>query len=314
MPVPGRPLVLSLVAALAAWPVVAQGPDPVPEATVGFVAAVRANGCAMTEAEAQAQLPAVGLTMTDAQVAAALMNRGPLFSIDADGETLRLVPDLCAADDGATRALLAAAAAAPDRLEILTLDERVDTALAAQLIGAVRAEGCTMTDARAEVVLPGLGFDPETVQDLVGAMLRGGLADLATSGGPALTLSAALCAADPAQDSAAFEAVLNGLRQSDAAPVPTLAAPPAPLRMPSAEMVEFSARLNAGERGCVLDVTDPFRIRQTLIKEVLGGFILDAPPTELRPLVVPLVDAFLTDPGPTWAHEPGRLRPLICTP
>jgi hypothetical protein len=202
--IPCRPWALGLLVAcggpVAAW---AQG---VPPATVTFVEVVRANDCAITEAQAEALLPAAGLDFDDARAAAALLNRGPLFTIDGDGETLRLVADLCVADAATTLALLTAAAEAPDRVQVLSLEDRIDPDAGARLLGAIRAEGCALTEARADEVLPPLGFQPETVQDLVALMLDAGFAGLDASTG--LTLSATLCAADPAGDRAVFEGAL----------------------------------------------------------------------------------------------------------
>jgi hypothetical protein len=202
--IPCRPWALGLLVAcgapVAVW---AQG---VPPATVAFVNVVRANDCAITEAQAEALLPAAGLDFDDARAAAALLNRGPLFTIDGDGETLRLVADLCAADAATTLALLTAAAEAPDRVQVLSLQDRIDPDAGARLVGAIRAEGCALTEARADAVLPPLGFQPETVQDLVALMLDAGLAGLDASTG--LSLSATLCAADPAGDRAVIEGAL----------------------------------------------------------------------------------------------------------
>lgn len=276
-----------LVALLAAGPVAAQG---VPERAAAFVAVVQANGCALTEDQAEALLPPAGLTMADAQAAAAVMNRGRLFTVDDDGQTLRLVPDLCAADAAGVAALLAAAAEAPEpQVEALGLADRVDPARGAAFLAEVRATGCAMTEAQAAAVLPGLGFDQAEVQDIAELLAAAGLAGLVDD---AFTLSPELCAADPAADAATVAAALAAY---------------VPAELPiDALTVRMALAALAVTEGCALDAADPAALTAALAAWLGDG----ADPAA----IAPLVDAVLAEPGPEFTLDAGQLSLANCTP
>lgn len=276
-----------LVALLAAGPVAAQG---VPERAAAFVAVVQANGCALTEDQAEALLPPAGLTMADAQAAAAVMNRGRLFTVDDDGQTLRLVPDLCAADAAGVAALLAAAAEAPEpQVEALGLADRVDPARGAAFLAEVRATGCAMTEAQAAAVLPGLGFDQAEVQDIAELLAAAGLAGLVDD---AFTLSPELCAADPAADAATVAAALAAY---------------VPAELPiDALTVRMALAALAVTEGCALDAADPAALTAALAAWLGDG----ADPAA----IAPLVGAVLAEPGPEFTLDAGQLSLANCTP
>lgn len=285
MTLSGRALVLT-VCALAA----PAGAQDLVRRAAAFVAVVQANGCALTEAQAEALLPPAGLDMADAQAAAALMNRGRLFTVDADGETLRLVPDLCAADAAGVAAALEAAAAAPaPGIEVLGLAERVDPARAAVFLAEVRATGCAMTDAQAGAILPGLGFPPEEVQDIAGLLMGTGLAGMVEN---AFTLSPALCAADPAADAETVAAALAAYAPDD-------------LVLDALTVREGLIAL-AVAGGCALDAADPAALTAALADWLGGGADAEG--------LAPLVGAVLAEPGPEFLLDAGRLSLANCNP
>lgn len=276
-----------LLAVAGAAPAGAQ----VPANAAAFVALVQANDCAITESQAQALLPPAGLTMDDAQDAAAVMNRGRLFSVDADGETLRLTPELCAADAAGVDALLAAAAAAPEPgAFLLDLAERVDPARGAAFIGAVRTAGCMMSEDQAEAILPPLGFTPEDVQDIAGLLMITGRAGIADE---TFTLHPDLCTADAAGDGDEMVAAL----------------------------AEFAA-------GGTLGPLDDELVRSALVAMALsGGCTLDADPAGLAAGVAEwldleadaqgldaLVAGVIAAPDPEFSLNAGQLRLDSCEP
>jgi hypothetical protein len=288
-----------LIAVLAgvAGPASAQGVLP---RAAAFVAAVQANGCAMTEAEAEALLPPAGLTMEDARDAAAVMNRGRLFTVDDDGETLRLVPELCTAAPEGVALLLAQAAAAPaPGVEVLTLADRVDPPRAAAFVQVVRLNACAMSEAEAEVSLPPLGFGREQVQDIAAILFSSWMAEI---DGDTLRLTEAACASDPATDAAWIEIVLSQERLMEVAPQDP--ADPAILRA-------LAMMWTAGA-GCTLDPADAAGPTEL----ALGAFeMFDAPEADRAALAAAMA-AVVADPGPAWRHDPdlpaGHLRLAYC--
>jgi hypothetical protein len=85
--------VLALV--VLASPALAEG-GPTEAQREAFVAAITANGCQMTEAEAEAQLTAVGLDRdTSGLITDALIAEG-LAEVSEDGQTLTLMTEGCA--------------------------------------------------------------------------------------------------------------------------------------------------------------------------------------------------------------------------
>jgi hypothetical protein len=278
---------LVLTACIFAAPAGAQS---VLERAAAFVAVAQTNGCALTVEEAEALLPPAGLTMADAQAAAAVMNRGRLFTVDDDRLTLRLIPDLCAADAAGVAALLAAAAEAPEpRIETLGLADRIDPARGAAFVAEVRATGCAMSEDQAAAILPGLGFDRAEVQDIAELLMETGLAGLVDD---AFTLSPELCAADPAADPETVAAAL-------AAYVPGVA----PL-----DVLTVRRALNAmaAGSGCTLDAAD-----LTALSAALADWLGEEPDAEG---LSALVAGVLAEPGPEFILDAGQLRLANCTP
>lgn len=271
--------------------------------TARFVDLARANGCALTEAEGARLLPGAGLTMDDARDAAMLLNRVPLFEVLEDGETLRLLPELCAADAAETAALLEGALAAGPRLRFLSLEERVDPAEGARFLGALRASDCAMTDAQAAETLPALGLEPEAVQDIAAVLLKTGMAEIRDD---ALHLHPVFCADDPAHDEALILDALDWLADAETAPVPPL--------VPGLPAVREAVALRLTRGGCMIDTRDPGAATAALTDTLLADFDLPADDPAAREIVAAHVAAALADPGPAYAFEPGRLRLINCTP
>lgn len=285
--------ILTAMAGLVALPFAALAQD-IPPRAGAFVALVQANDCAITEAQAQALLPPAGLTMDDAQDAAALMNRGRLFTVDADGETLRLTPELCAADAAGVDALLAAAAAAPaPGARFLDLGERVDPARGADFIGAVRTAGCLMSEDQAEAILPPLGFAPEDVQDIAGLLMITGRAGMA---GDSFALHPDLCTADAAGDA---DEMVAALAEFAAGGV---------LGPVDDELVRGALVAMALSADCTLDAADP----AALAAAVAEWLNLDAgvEAADLDALTAGVIAA----PGPEFSLNAGQLRLDSCEP
>lgn len=283
----GCGLALVLAGALMAAPAGAQAlADP----AAAFVALVQDNGCAMTEAEAEALLPSAGLTMADARAAAALMNRGRLFTVDPDGLTLRLVPELCAADAAGVAAQLAAAATMPEPVaQLMDLTARVDPARGAAFVGAVRAAGCTMTEDQAKTSLPGLGFVRDEVQDIAGLLITTARADFAEG---AFVLNPTLCAADPAGDEAALVAALAAYAAAG------------PLGPIDDEPVRATLAAMAVRADCTLNAAEP----DLLAVAVMDWLGLDDGAEALGAVLARV----LADPAPHFTLTHGQLRLSDC--
>ncbi|NJM81950.1 MAG: hypothetical protein HC844_05120 [Tabrizicola sp.] len=83
-----------LLALCIAAPAQAEG-GPTDAQRAAFIAAITANDCKMTEAEAEVQLPAVGVDRdTSAQITEALISAG-LAELDEDKSVLTLKTEGC---------------------------------------------------------------------------------------------------------------------------------------------------------------------------------------------------------------------------
>ena len=88
-------VIRAFVLLLLATPALAEG-GPTDAQREAFIAAVTANGCMMTEAEAEAQLPAAGIDRdTSGLIAEALIEEG-LAEVSEDRSTLTLKTEGCA--------------------------------------------------------------------------------------------------------------------------------------------------------------------------------------------------------------------------
>lgn len=181
----------ALVAALvlAVGPALAATPDRL----ALFVDALRDNGCSMTEAEADAQLPALGLTIPEVVEAVTLLSLVEA-AVFTEAGALVLAPDWCEGADSLTL-IEAALADAPD---LEPWEPAFTPEQGAVFVAAVRDNGCTMTEDQAGDILPPLGLTMTVTRDVVNVMFAGGLAAIAPDG--TLMLSPMLCEGDAAAD------------------------------------------------------------------------------------------------------------------
>jgi len=297
-PLPGGAgLCAAMLAALvAAAPVAAQ--DAV-AAAAGFVAVAQANGCTLTEAEGETLLPAAGLSMGDARAAVLLLNRGALFTVDPDGLTLRLVPGLCAADAETAAAMIAAAASAEaPRLTMLALHQRIDPERGARLVALVRAQGCRLSEARAEALLPAAGFTAHETADIAALLVGMGQARLEAN---ELTLSAPVCAAEGPPDLLRLRALLAEAAQAEGeGDWP---------EDPAAVVAAFEDELRT--RGCGLDLAEPGIVLPPLAGRIAERLGPGAPAADA---ILAVLDIALGLDDPHFIHAAGQLRLADCTP
>jgi hypothetical protein len=193
---------LGLALSLAAAPALAFTPDR----AALMVDAVRANGCAMTSEQAEGALAPLGLDGVEVQMFVDTLYGAGLVTMSDDMEELLLAPQLCEAAAEESLALIVGAF------------EMQDTALepwrptftperGAEFIAALRGVGCSLTEAGASDVLVPLGFSQMESRDVVTVLIDSQLAGMDDQG-VALTLSDALCAADPATDVPTLAAIL----------------------------------------------------------------------------------------------------------
>lgn len=140
-------------------------------------AAIRDNGCSMSEAEAEAAMPALGLTMEEAEdIATDWIADGKAAF---ENSRLVLTPDFCAsADAGGGTGGGAGGGADADRMA-----------------AAIRENGCSMTGDEAETELVALGFTEASAGTIARMWIEEGLASFE---GDSLVLGPELCAGAPA--------------------------------------------------------------------------------------------------------------------
>lgn len=175
-----------------------------PERAGLFVDALRDNGCAMTTEEAPVLLPPLGLAPDEVQQFVDLLFLADLVTLSDDMAVLSLTDPLCVADAEAQQAMIEAAYDVPEAvlepwIPAFSPDE------GAALIGAVRDNGCAMSDAEAGVILAQAGMSPTLTRDIAAVLLEFGLASVGEDA-QSFVLSDALCAADAAEDAATAEA------------------------------------------------------------------------------------------------------------
>lgn len=177
-----------------------------PERAGLMVDAVRAAGCALHGDQAGGVLAPLGLEPVEVQTFVDTLYAAGLVGLSSDMAVLTLAPVLCDAGVEAGMAMIVEAFAAQEpRVERWTPDFAPERG--AELLAVVRAESCLLTDARAQAVLPPLGFTPIETRDVVTVLVDGGLATV-DEAGSALRLADDLCAADPAGDAPALAALL----------------------------------------------------------------------------------------------------------
>ncbi|GAB4263504.1 MAG: hypothetical protein Kow0013_09940 [Pararhodobacter sp.] len=195
-------LALVLAAALLATPVAAFTPDR----AALMVDAVRANGCRMAGSEAAAALSPLGLDPIEVQSFVDVLFLGDLITLSEDMEVLSLAPALCEAEGDAALALIVEAFEGQEAA-LEAWSPEFEPQNAALLVGAVRGNGCALSDEEAGAILPPLGFTPATARDIVAVLVDTDNASISEDS-TVLRLSDALCAADPATDGAAMEAAI----------------------------------------------------------------------------------------------------------
>lgn len=200
---PAAPLAasLALIAGLAA-PAAAFSP----ERAAILVDAVRDNGCEMAGQQAPAALEPLGLDAIEVQSFVDILYGADLVRVSDDLEHLILSDQLCAAQGEDSMALIVSAFASQEAL-LQPWEPDFTPARGAEFVAVLRGNDCGMSDAQAGDILPGHGFTPEVSRDIVTVMLEGGLANLSEDASQ-VNLSAPLCAADPAEDTATLEAAL----------------------------------------------------------------------------------------------------------
>lgn len=189
-----------------------------PDRAAIFVEALRVNGCAMAGDEAPDALEPLGLDAREVQSFVDILYGAELVTLSDDSSRLMLTEALCRAESDASLQMVVAAFAAAERATTL---ERwapdFAPARGAQLVGALRTNGCAMTEAQAAEILPALGFQPIETRDIVSVLLETALAELGdAAAGGAITLAEGLCAADPAGDTDALSQALTDWAVADA--------------------------------------------------------------------------------------------------
>lgn len=195
-----------------------------------------------------------------------------------------------------------------------------DPGRAALFIDAIRANGCAMTEAEAAETLPGLGFDQDETRLLVEVLYEATLVGFSENW-DSLILAQELCEADPAQDEGTYAEALAAFEAAPRGPEPlsedeALAVLRDDLGLDF--LRDFGAYI-ASAHGCGFDLDDPQASDALLVHFVsdymsqIYGVPLPAPEA-LAGEIETLVAAFLADPGPTFAVEPGRLSVIDCIP
>lgn len=125
--------------------------------------AIRKTGCAMTENQAEAILPGLGMEMEEAEDIADLWIERGMASFEND--KLVLKPELCRA--GRKK---------PKGKEKTETPPPTQTDAEAVLLRAFRENGCRMTEKDAERALPGLGIEMRVADDILEGWARRKLA------------------------------------------------------------------------------------------------------------------------------------------
>lgn len=303
-----------LLAAAFAAPVVAD----TPEKAAAFLGAMRAAGCAMSLADADAGAEGIGIELHELDEIIDLLYLGGQIDID-DEEGMTLAEGLCAADPAGDEPLFARLQADID-LDAFTdpglagLPE-IDPALGAGFIGAIRAGNCTVPQDKTPEILSAAGMtEPEARAAFAVLYETGHVVPIGSW--DAFRLSDALCSADPAGDAALFAAAASNRLAVPAAP----ADPDAVLAERfGPEGVRVVLEFLADTSDCVLDTSD----RADTVDSVLAFLafnvtgIYNLPPDfspEAEAELRATIERMLDDPGPAFAAEPGRLTLIDCTP
>jgi len=287
-----------------------------PERAMIFVEAVRANDCAMTEAEANQVLPGLGLGMDEVQGFIDLMFRAGLADYDEERQAVVMPSAFCAASPEDALAQITAAFDEP-AMSLLPWMPDFEPARGALLIGALRDNDCTMTGTEADEILPRLGLERTETRDIAGVLLEAGYAVI-SSGGDVLSLSDAVCAADPGDDALIAAEALAAF--ASAAPMSPAADPGEVLNQQyGLDGVRAMSELYVEIIGCSIALDD-----RAATEAAIAGFVaeqinltfnLDPDwPEDATADLRRFVGAVLDDPGPAFERDGDRLTLTNCTP
>lgn len=195
-----------------------------------------------------------------------------------------------------------------------------DPVRAALFIDTVRANDCAMTEAEAGATLPGLGFDQDETRLLVEVLYEATLVGFSDDW-DSLILAQELCAADPARDADTYAEALAAFEAAPRGPEPidedeALAVLRDELGLDF--LRDFGAYI-ASAHGCGFDLDDP-QASDALLAHFVADYMsqiygVPSPaPAAIGDAIETLVAAFLADPGPAFAVEPGRLSVIDCIP
>ncbi|HHX88400.1 MAG TPA: hypothetical protein GX700_01300 [Paracoccus sp.] len=280
-----------------------------------LVDAMRENGCAMTDAEAEAVLPGLGLGADEVQAAVSALYPAGLVDLSEDGAALVLSGGLCAAGGDEALALITAAFDAAPVLEPWA--PAITAEQGAALIGALRDNGCALAEDAAAEVLPALGLGMAETRDAVAVLMQAGVVDLSADGAT-LSLSGEVCAADAADDATLTDQALR-----DFAALPQIAPDAGPLEVLTEHLgldgIRALTGLYAEVSGCTIALEDraaaETEVADFITEEltVMFNFVPDWP-GEARAELISLVAATLDEPGPDFTRAGNLLTLTNCTP
>ena len=282
---------------------------------VVLVDAMRENGCAMTDAEAEAVLPGLGLGADEVQAVVTALYPAGLVDLSEDGAALVLTGGLCAASGDEALALITAAFDAAPVLEPWA--PGITAEQGAALVGALRDNDCALAEDEAAEVLPALGLDMAATRDAVAVLMQAGAVDLSADG-TTLSLSGEVCAADASGDAALADRALL-----DFAALPQIAPDAGPLEVLGEHFgldgIRAMTGLYAEVSGCTIALEDRAAVETEVadfIAEQLTlmfNFVPDWP-EEARAELFSLVAATLDEPGPDFTRAGDLLTLTNCTP
>lgn len=286
-----------------------------PERAALLVDAMRDSGCTMTGEEADAVLPGVGLSIDEVDAAITVLYPAGLVELSEDGEALMLAGLLCEADAEQSLALITDAFDAAPVME--PWSPQITAAEGAALIGALRDNGCTLSEDEAAAALPAVGLNMISTRDAVAVLLQAGAVDLDDEG-TTLYLSPDVCESDSAGD---IELVDRALTEYVA--MPSIPADADPLEVLSQHFgldgIRALTALYAEAEGCTIALDDR-PAAETAIAEfsaeqltLIFNFVPDWS-DEARAELFRLVAAALDEPGTEFTRAGDILTLTNCTP
>lgn len=286
-----------------------------PERAALLVDAMRDNGCAMTGDEADAVLPGLGLDVFEVELAISVLFPAALVELSEDGEALVLASSLCEADSAQSLTLISEAFDAAPMLE--PWSPQISPEQGAALIGALRDNGCALSEDQAGSVLPALGLDMALTRDAVAVLMDAGTVGL-NEDGTILRLDEAVCAADSAGDVELMTLALDDFDamapiSSDSDPLEVLEQQLGPdgVRAMTALFVEIEGcSIALDDRGAAEAVVADFVATQmTMIFNLSPDW-----PDEARAELLRLIAAVFDEPDPEFTRVGDTLTLTNCTP